>query len=93
MERGKEVFASRGCGACHALAAVPGATGTVGPELNTLGTRAAQRRPSMSAEAYLRESIQNPNAFVVPGFRPAMPQVPLTDDELAALVALLLEQR
>lgn len=44
----------------------------------------------MSAEANIRESIQNPD---VPGFRPVMPQIPLSEDELAALGALLLEQQ
>ena len=92
-EGGREVFASKGCGACHTLAAVPGATGTVGPELNTIATRAVTREPDTGAEAYIRESIRNPGAFVVPGFPPAMPQVPLSEDELAALVALLLEQQ
>ena len=33
--KGKAVFASAGCGACHTLKAA-GATGTVGPDLDTL---------------------------------------------------------
>lgn len=93
VERGKALFVSNGCAACHTLSAVPGATGNVGPSLDGVGARAASRRPGVSAEAYLRESIQSPNAFVVPGFQPLMPQLPLADDELAALVALLLAQQ
>jgi cytochrome c oxidase subunit 2 len=93
VERGKELFQAKGCVTCHTLAAVPGAAGQVGPKLDNVGTTAQQRKPGMDAEAYIRESIQNPTAFVVPGFPPAMPQIPMSDDELASLVALLLAQK
>jgi cytochrome c oxidase subunit 2 len=93
LDAGKQVFASKPCVSCHTLAAVPGATGKVGPDLDGVGTRAATRKSGMTAEAYIRESIQKPDAFIVPGFSNVMPPVPLTDDELASLVALLLAQK
>ena len=40
-------------------------------------------------EAYLKESIVNPNAKVVKGYAPIMPPAQLTDDQLEALMAYL----
>src|SRR5688572_3136419 len=60
--RGRELFTQRGCGTCHALQAA-GSTGTVGPSLNGIGSQAGERKPGLTAEAYLRESMENPNAY------------------------------
>jgi cytochrome c oxidase subunit 2 len=94
VAQGKQLFQSKGCVGCHTLAAVPGASGTTGPDLDGVGTHAATRKPGMSAADYINESIDNPTAFTVPGF-PAgvMPKIEMTDDERAALVALLLAQK
>jgi cytochrome c oxidase subunit 2 len=94
VAQGKQLFVSKTCVGCHTLAAVPGATGTTGPDLDGVGTRAATRKPGMSAEDYIRESIHTPGAFTVPNY-PAgvMPTIQMTDDELSALVALLLAQK
>ena len=70
---GQRVFVASGCGACHTLEGVPGAAGTIGPPLTNIGNVAATRKPGMSAEDYIRESIANPTAFIVPGFAPVMP--------------------
>ena len=40
----------------------------VGPSFAGIATRAAKRVPGMSAEEYIRQSILDPNAFVVDGF-------------------------
>jgi cytochrome c oxidase subunit 2 len=40
-------------------------------------------------DAYLIESILNPNAKVVKGYAPIMPPAQLADDQLKALVAYL----
>jgi cytochrome c oxidase subunit 2 len=37
-------------------------------------------------EAYLKESIRQPNAKVVRPFQPVMPLIPLTDEELQTVV-------
>ena len=51
------------CLACHSL--VPGEVKT-GPSLAGVADRAATREPGKTAEQYIRESIQQPNAFIVP---------------------------
>ena len=38
-ERGKAVIAQAGCGACHTIAGVDGADGTVGPSLDGISRR------------------------------------------------------
>jgi len=65
---GQRVFQSAGCMACHTLEGVNGANGTVGPPLTNIGNVGATRKPGMSAEDYIRESIVTPAAFTVPGF-------------------------
>lgn len=54
-----------GCITCHSLE--PDVV-IVGPSQAGLGTRAATRVPGKSAEDYIRESIVNPNAYLVEGF-------------------------
>lgn len=54
------------CGACHTIPGIDTAVGMIGPALATIGTDAATRVAGTTAEAYLRESILNPNAFIAP---------------------------
>jgi mono/diheme cytochrome c family protein len=70
--RGADLFAQKvkagnndnlPCAACHSL--TPDVV-KIGPLLAGIGTRAATREPGKTAEEYIRESIQNPNAFIVP---------------------------
>ncbi len=93
---GKTTFTGvGGCGACHTLADA-GATGTVGPNLNTLASQAAKFGKSRheTAAQYVRESIVKPNAFVVKGFpKGVMPQdfgKQLSSKQIDALVKYLL---
>jgi mono/diheme cytochrome c family protein len=94
---GKEVFADRsrgGCGVCHSTER--GDDG-VGPSLYGVADAAATRRPGMDAAAYLRESVLDPDAFIVPGYR-AGQMLPtyrerLSDAEVDALVEYLLTLR
>ena len=93
--KGKDLFAAKACGTCHTITGIPGAVGVIGPTLNGVATAAATRKPGMSAEAYLRESLKDPAAFVVEGF-PApsaggmVLPIPVTDGEINDLVAYLL---
>lgn len=92
---GRVLFLAKGCNACHALEGFPGRS-AVGPDLSGLAAVADSRRPGMSAEAYVRESIREPQAFIAPGFGGRfveMPALPLTDAEVEALVSFLLEER
>ncbi len=59
-------FNRGGCAGCHTIAGIPGANGTVGPDLSNLGAVAASRREGYTAEEYIRESILDPNAFIAP---------------------------
>jgi mono/diheme cytochrome c family protein len=94
------LFASKGCAACHTIQSLPFARGTVGPNLTNLGREAGTMKPGMAAKDYIRESILQPNAFVVPGFPSPSPMPPFTvgptsggtvftQDELDAMVDYL----
>lgn len=89
LNSGKALFASKGCVACHVAAGVPGAVGTIGPNLNGLGDVA--KRPTLASgeantPANLRGWIKDPQAKK-PGT--AMPNLNLTDKEADDLVALM----
>lgn len=86
---GRTLFQAKGCAGCHALAGV--SSRTVGPDLTDLAERAGARRPGYSSEAYVRESIREPQAFKAPGYGSTeMPILPVMDQELETLVAFLL---
>ncbi|GAB4579745.1 MAG: hypothetical protein Fur0022_24840 [Anaerolineales bacterium] len=80
-----------GCVTCHSL--TPD-TVIVGPSLAGVGTRAATRVSGLSAEDYIRQSILEPDAYVVEGFQPGvMVQVweeTLTPEQVDNLTAYLL---
>ena len=71
--RGADLFAQKAktasgsalpCKSCHSLQ--PN-TVIVGPSLSNIGTAGATMEPGKTAEQYIRESIQSPSAFIVPG--------------------------
>jgi mono/diheme cytochrome c family protein/cytochrome c2 len=72
------LFMSKGCAACHTIQEITPARGTVGPNLTTLGTVAGTRKPGMSAQDYIRESMLQPNTFISPGFPSPSAMVPYT---------------
>jgi cytochrome c2 len=91
---GQTVFqGAGGCTACHSLQA--GVAG-VGPSQSGISQRAATTKPDYSAEAYIYESIVNPNAHVVEGFQPGiMPQTfrqTLSAQQIADVIAFLMTQ-
>ncbi len=82
---------SKGCIACHSL----DGSVTVGP---TFKGRFGQREVVRSGdsereitidEAYYRRAIQDPQAEIVKGYPPVMPQTPLTDDEQRLVIDFL----
>ena len=97
------LFIQKGCGACHAIEGMAGAVGNVGPDLTNIATVAATRVPGQSAEEYIRESIVDPNAFIVPdcptgpcGIPTLMPldiSGTMVGDDYEQLVQFLLEQQ
>ncbi len=70
---GRDVFLNSGCTACHTIDSIPQARGSLGPNLTTVGAHAGDRKPGISADAYLRESVTTPGAFIVQGFQNVMP--------------------
>ena len=87
-QAGKAVFANNGCASCHTLKAA-GATGKVGPDLDKLPAYAKQAGKPL--EAFVKESIVDPNAYVQPGFPKGVmpPFASLPPDQLDALVSFL----
>ena len=86
------------CSQCHTIDGI--AAGLIGPDLTNIGAEAAQRKPGMSAEAYIVESIRQPDAFIATGIERATAGLmttaivqDLTQDQVAALAAFLLAQR
>jgi mono/diheme cytochrome c family protein len=68
---GEELVRSKGgCLVCHK---VTEAGNERGPDLRKAASGAAARRPGMSAEAYLIESLVEPDAFLAPGYPKMMP--------------------
>jgi mono/diheme cytochrome c family protein len=88
---GQRLLTGKGaCVGCHVVQTVGGATG---PNLNGIGTRAAERKPGLDAAAYIRESIRQPQAFITPGYAPLMPaytEGQLSDQEVNQIIEYLL---
>ena len=90
---GKALFASNGCGGCHTYQPA-GSGGKVGPDLDKLAADAKKANKG-SVTDYTKESIENPGAYVVPGFQNGvMPAYKgqLTDQQIDDLVKFLTSQ-
>jgi len=96
---GEELFAKNGCIACHAVTATD-QTERLGPSLAGLAARAETTIQSAqysgkatTIEAYTRESILQPQLYLVAGYNPLMPptyESSLSQQELDILVDYLL---
>jgi mono/diheme cytochrome c family protein len=91
---GAALFQAKGCATCH-TGPDSQAMFLEFPNLSDAPSFAGDRRPGMSAEEYLTESIRVPTAFTSPAFRPNgptanMPTLNLSDAEVEALVSYLL---
>ena len=81
-------MAQKGCGACHVIPGVAGATGTIGPSLAGVGTRttiAGGIVPVQGRDDLVRWLLDPP--AVKPGTQ--MPKLNLTQDESDNMVAYL----
>jgi cytochrome c oxidase subunit II len=91
VARGRTLAQEKGCVACHSI---DGSAG-VGPTWKNLYGKTESLDDGTTAkvdEAFLRGFIRNPTARSIKGFPPVMPQIPLSDDELNALVAHIKSQ-
>ena len=90
---GKAVFAANGCATCHTFKPA-GATGAVGPDLDTAPAESAKRDNNMNLAAFIKQSIVDPNAYVAQGYtKGLMPtdfQSKLSSSQLNDLVAFIL---
>lgn len=89
---GQEIAEGKGlCLTCHTI----GQSGALRfPDLSGVGSRASEQVEGMTDLDYLAQSLYEPNAYVVPGFNPAMPPIHkppigLSDEEILAVIAWL----
>lgn len=86
---GEQIFTAAGCAGCHTFSKA-GANGTIGPSLNDLANAPDAKG---DPEAYVKQSIEDPNAVIVKGFSANVMPVfkgKLTDKQIQALVQYLL---
>jgi cytochrome c oxidase subunit 2 len=90
VEWGELLFAQKGCTACHQRE--EGGPQLAGPSFAGLFGRQERLVGGESItvdRAYVEHSIREPRAQVVDGFNPVMPQIPMSDQQLEALIAYL----
>ena len=92
VAQGRDLAQGKGCVACHSVNGKPGVgptwKGLYGKTESLVGGAAVK-----ADDAYLKESILEPNAKVVQGFSPVMPPQKLSDQEVAALIAYIKDVR
>lgn len=86
---GRVVFLTKGCTGCHSREG-DSEKGFIGPDLTALADRAGERVEGLSAEEYVRQSVLDPQAYIVDGYGSQMPILPLDTGELDALIEYLL---
>ncbi len=90
-DEGAAVFASAGCGGCHAFTPA-GTDGAIGPGLDNV--EADAKNAGEEPAAYVKESIVDPNKVIAPGYAagvmPANYGDSLSGDEIDALVDYLI---
>jgi cytochrome c oxidase subunit 2 len=85
---GGELYLTKGCAACHSTDGSP----RVGPTWKGLYGKhvkvmtAGKERTVTVDEAYLRRSIEDPNADISVGYPPVMPKEKLTEEEMKGLL-------
>jgi cytochrome c oxidase subunit 2 len=88
VQEGDELIQEKGCLACHSL----DGSAKIGPTFKGLFNRkvivvtAGKERTITVDEEYIMRSIKDPAADMVKGFPPIMPAIPMTDEEMRALV-------
>ena len=89
-DAGKTVFTNNGCGSCHTYGPA-GSTAKIGPDLDKLPQYAEQAKKPL--DEFVRESIENPSAYIQPGYPNLMPSSfsSLPKDQMDALVDFLVQ--
>lgn len=87
-DRGELLSAANGCQACHSL----DGSELIGPTWRGLFGRTETLSDGTTItvdEAYITESIREPQAKLVQGFPPTMPTYTFTDEEIANIIAYI----
>jgi cytochrome c len=85
-ERGRELIRSYGCGTCHSIPGVTGATGLVGPPLGGIASRSYIGGVLPNAPDNMLRWLQDPRAV---DSLTAMPNVGLTPSDARHIAAYL----
>lgn len=85
-DRGRELIEHHGCGSCHTIPGVSGASATVGPPLDRIAVRTYLAGVLQNSPENMARWIKDP-----PGVDPltAMPNLRLTDAEVRDVTAYL----
>jgi cytochrome c len=90
-QQGVQVILQRGCGGCHTIPNIPGAAGTIGPNLG--GPTPVGQRPLIAGGVVPNNSPADLAKWIMdpPSLKPgtAMPKLGLSADEAAAAAAYL----
>lgn len=92
---GAQLFRAKGCAGCHTGPEISALVSGF-PPLTDASRWAGERRPRLTPEGYLAESMIDPGAFISPAFTggngpaTAMPRLELSTTEVELLVAYLL---
>lgn len=89
-QQGLDVAQARGCTNCHSTSGRPSTGPTWKGIWGTEVELADGRRLVVDAD-YVRRSIEDPRADEVTGFASSMPEIALSDDEIAAITDLIRE--
>ena len=92
VTQGQALAQSKGCVACHSV----DGSASVGPTWKGLYGKLEHLDDGTTAtvdDEFLASFIRDPKTRSIKGFPPVMPQLPLTDEELAAIVAYIKSQR
>jgi hypothetical protein len=101
--RGLEVYREQYCGICHQFS-VAETGGLFGPTHDGIGAIADERiqapgyaGSATTGEEYIRESLLDPKAYIVPGYELTSHHMPtyahLEEGDINALVQMLLHQK
>ena len=92
-ERGRAAASRFGCAACHGASGEGGPNGTGSAFVGLYGSTVTldDGTTVVADEAYLTESIVDPHAKQVAGYPQLMPEVALTEQDVAAIVQYIVE--
>ncbi|MBI0475761.1 cytochrome C [Sphingomonas sp. MA1305] len=83
---GREAMAAYGCGSCHVIPGIAGATGQVGPDLGKVAVRATIAGKFPNDPATMARWLRHPQAMI-PGS--AMPEQGVTERDARDMTAYL----